>query len=1039
MRKLTFLLACLLLVGVGLVNAQSKSITGKVISADDGQPVIGATVKVKGASLGTVTNTDGVFKISVPDNSKTLVVSYVGMNSVSIDAQNNLTIKLTADSKMIDEVVVTALGIKREKKALGYSVSNVGGGDLQKSNEPNVIEGLAGKVAGVQVTGTSGTPGASSRIIIRGQKSINLTSQPLIVLDGQIIDNSINNNAGTNTNIGGVDDSNRAIDINPDDIESVSVLKGSAAAALYGESARNGVIIYISKKGSKRKGLGVDFTASTGLDVLSNMIDLQKTYAAGTNGTTYIAPSTYKTNGLPTKSGGTNQSWGPLISSVSGLNAYDNVNNFFKTGLTQNYNIAFSGGNDKGNFRASLGHLDQSGIVPNTSLVKTNFNINADYNLTDKLTMGADALFTNTSGVRAQKGSNVAGIMLSLLRSPASYDLRNYQNSLGYNQNYLYSYDNPFYTVYNNPYTDQTNRLILNGHLDYKYSKWFNAMLRAGADTYTTHAQQNYSYSSRGNTAGDGTGQVVLDTYAKSLYNVDLIFNGLVNLTSDINLNYNVGSSINTTSSNDMYTQGATMLVPNQYNLSNFSTFTPQNYDSKQIKEGVYGSLEFDFYDQAYLTMTGRNDWASTLPQKNRSFFYPSISGSWLFNKTLDLPRWISLGKVRASFAKTYAAPGPYNLLTTYTTPYYYDTFNPQLYAPYNGVGAFGYSATSNNANLKPEQNDEYEVGLELELFNRLHLNVSAYTSTNSDLLLLAPVAPSSGFQYAYINGPSVENKGLEIELGYDILKGKDLEWNVTANWSLNRNKVVKVLNNGYNSNYSIEGSDYFSGSSPTPEIILGQPLGVFYGSYLERNTAGNLIIGSDGLPILATDSKIIGDPTPTWLGSLRNNFKYKDISLSFLFDVRKGGDIWDGTLARLNRLGVTQASANNRAATYVIPGVLADGSTNNISISNKTYYVSYLGDGSGSSNETAIEKNINWIRLRDVSLGYNFTKLLSSLSFVKNAQLTLSARNLFIITNYKGIDPENSFAGSSSPTLGFDYFNNPNTRSYYLTLKLSF
>jgi len=1038
MRKLTFLLACLLLVSVGLVNAQSKSISGKVVSADDGQPVIGATVKVKGASMGTITNADGVFKISVPESQKALVVSYVGMMNAEVVAQNGMTVKLQLDSKMIDEVVVTALGIKRDKKALGYSVSKVEGGDLQKSNEPNIIEGLAGKVAGVQVTSTSGTPGASSRIIIRGQKSINLSSQPLIVLDGQIIDNSINNNAGSGTNVGGVDDSNRAIDLNPEDIENVSLLKGAAAAALYGENARNGVIIYTSKKGSKRKGVGVDFTASTGFEVLSNMVDLQHTYAAGTNGTTYVAPAQYGSDGFAT-SNGTNQSWGPLISSVPGLKSYDNVKNFYKTGKTQNYNVAFSGGNDKGTFRASLGHLNQTGIVPNTSLKKTTFNLNSEYNFTDKLSVGADVLFTNTSGVRAQKGSNVSGIMLSLLRMPASYDVRDYQTSQGYNKNYYAYYDNPLYTVYNNPYKDETNRMILNGHINYKYSKWLNAMLRAGADTYTTHAQQNYSYTSNGNSTSDGSGQVYVDTYNKSLYNVDLIFNGLVSLTDDINLNYNAGGSINSTSSNDLYSIGSTMLEINKFNLSNFSTFTAQNYDSKQIKEGIYGSLEFGFYDQFYLTMTGRNDWSSTLPKNNRSYFYPSILGSWLFSKTLNLPSWVSLGKLRGSYASTYAAPGPYNTITTYTTPYYYDTFGPQLYSPYGGVGAYGYSTTLKNPDLKPEHNKEYELGLELELFNRLHLNTSAYKSTNYDLLVTAPIAPSSGSSYYYTNGPTVENKGLEIELGYDILKGKDLEWNVSINWSLNRNKVIALQDN---LNYSAEGSDYFSGSSPIPAVVLGQPLGVFYGSYYKRNSAGQLIIGSDGLPVMATDSKIIGDPTPKWSGGFRNNFKYKGVSLSFLFDIRKGGDIWDGTLARLNRLGVTQASANNRAATYVIPGVLEDGTANTIAISNKAYYVSYLGDGSGSVNETSVEKDINWIRLRDVSLGYNFTKLISnahSLSFVRNAELTLSARNLFIITNYKGIDPENSFAGSSSNTIGFDYFNSPSTKSYYLTLKFGF
>ena len=943
----------------------------------------------------------------------------------------------TAKTQDIEGVVVTALGIKREKKALGYSVAQVGGGDIQKSGEPNVIQGLAGKVAGVQVTGTAGTPGASSRIVIRGQKSILLSSQPLIVLDGQIIDNSYNNNAGSGTNIGGVDDSNRAVDINPDDIESVTVLKGGAAAALYGEGARNGVIIYVSKKGKKRNGIGVDFSTSVGYDMLSNMIDLQKTYAAGTNGTTYIPPAQYGSDGFPITSG-TNQSWGPLISSVPGLQAYDNVKNFYQTGVTNNYNLALSGGNENGNFRASFGHLDQTGIVPNTSLKKTSFNVTTEYKFTDKLKAGADLLYSNTTGVRAQKGSNTAGIMLSLLRMPSSYDIRDYQTSQGYNKNYFAAYDNPFYTVYNNPYTDQTNRVIFNGHINYNYSKWFNAMVRAGVDTYTTHAQQNYSFSSNGNSTADGSGQVLIDTFTKSLYNFDLVFNGLVDITDSINLNYSVGGQITSTFYNDQYSVGSTMLEPNQYNLSNFSTFTAQNADSKQIRRGVFGSLELGFYDQFYLTATGRNDWNSALPTANNSYFYPSVAGSWVFNKTLGLPSWVNLGKIRGAYAITYASPLPYNIITPYLTPYFYDSFGPQLYSPYNGVGAYGLSTILRNPDLKPEKNKEFEVGLELEMFNRLHLNASAYKSTNYDLLITLPIAPSSGYSSYYTNGPTVENKGIEVSLGYDILKNENFDWNFMATWALNRNKVVDL--NGVADN-TPEGSDYFSGNL-TPTIALGQPLGVFYGSAYERDSAGNLIIASNGLPILSAENRIIGNPNPDWTGGFRNNFRYKNVSLSFLLDFRKGGDIWNGTLARLHRLGMTQASADNRAGTFIIPGVLENGQANNIAISNKTYYVSYLGDGSFSANETAIEKDINWMRLRDVTLSYNFSKVLSKtvgLSFVRNAEVSLSARNLFLITNYKGIDPENSFAGSASNTLGFDYFNNPNTKSYYLTFKFGF
>nr|WP_315202135.1 SusC/RagA family TonB-linked outer membrane protein [uncultured Flavobacterium sp.] len=1032
--KFNGFLVLLVVLVAQLTFAQERSVSG-IVSDNAGMPLPGVSVLVKGTKNGTQSDFDGKYTIKATPTD-VLVFSYVGMKATEKSANStSLNVKLTSDATELESVVVTALGIKKDKKALGYATSTVAGDELQKSHEANIIEGLAGKAAGIQVTGSSGTPGASSKIIIRGQKSISLSSQPIIVLDGQIIDNSINNNAGSGTNIGGVDDSNRAIDINPDDIESVSILKGGAAAAIYGENARNGVIIYTSKKGKKRKGIGIDFSSSVSMDQVSQLPAMQHEYAAGINGVTYRPPATYGPDGLPLTAG-VNTSWGPKISSVPGLKSSDNLDNFFKNGTTFTNNFALSGGGENGVFRLGFGNLQQTGVVPNTSLKKTNFSVSADYNITDKLKAGADVKYSNTGGVRAQKGSNVAGIMLSLLRAPASYDLRDYQTPQGTNKNYLSGYDNPYYTVYNNEYTDETNREIISGHITYNQSKAFNALVRAGVDTYTTHAQQNYSYSSKGNSTGDGSGQVILDTYTLSLYNLDVILNGEFKfMDNNLSLSYNTGGSINSKFSNDMYTVGSTMLLPNKYNLSNFNTFLPTNYDSSQIKKGVYAQIELGLYDQFYLTVTGRNDWTSTLPSNNSSYFYPAVSGSWLVNKSFNLPDWIDLAKIRGAYASTYASPNPYNVQTVFTTPLYTDTFGPELTSPYNGVGAYAYDAALKNPDLKPEHNEEFEVGLELDLFKSLHLNVSAYKSTNYDLLISGPIAASSGFTNYFTNGPTVENKGLEIELGYDIFKNTDFQWNINVNWSKNVNEVIAIQDN---LNFSSEGSDFFSGNV-TPAIIKGQPLGVFYGSAWERDGSGNLVIGSDGIPLVQDQAQIIGNPNPDWLGGIRNSFSYKNVSLSFLLDIRHGGDIWNGTQARINRLGTSADSAENRDATYVIPGVTETGTPNTVAVSNKDYYSFYVGDG-GAANEQQVEKDINWVRLRDISLSYNFGKLISkSTPFVRDASLTLSARNLFVSTNYTGVDPENSLAGSGSNTNGFDYFNNPGTKSYALTLKLNF
>jgi TonB-dependent SusC/RagA subfamily outer membrane receptor len=434
--KFNGILVLLLVLVAQLTFAQERVVSG-LVSDNTGMPLPGVSVLVKGTKTGTQTDFDGKFSIKAT-TSQVLVFSYIGMRTQEVQASSTtINAKLTDDSVELESVVVTALGIKKEKKALGYATSQVKGDDLQRSHEPNVIEGLAGKAAGIQVTGSAGTPGASSKILIRGQKSVTLSSQPLIVLDGQIIDNSYNNNAGSGTNIGGVDDSNRAIDINPDDIESVSILKGGAAAALYGENARNGVILYTSKKGKKRRGIGVELSSTVSVDHVSMLPNIQKEYAAGSNGVTYVAPATYNAAGFPTSNpNGTIQSWGPLISSVPGLKSYDNAKNFFQDGITTTQNIALSGGNDTATFRLGFGHTDQTGMVPNTALKRSNVSLNAQYNITDKLKAGADFKYSNTAGLRAQKGSNVAGIMLSLYRAPSSYDLRDYLTPQGTNKNY---------------------------------------------------------------------------------------------------------------------------------------------------------------------------------------------------------------------------------------------------------------------------------------------------------------------------------------------------------------------------------------------------------------------------------------------------------------------------------------------------------------------------------------------------------------------------------------------------------------------------
>ncbi|MDY3318993.1 SusC/RagA family TonB-linked outer membrane protein [Riemerella anatipestifer] len=947
---------------------------------------------------------------------------------VTVDAQK--VKKDTVKTKDIEGVVVTALGIKREKKALGYSVSDLGGDNLKKSGEANVIQGLAGKVSGVQVTGSAGTPGAGSKIIIRGEKSILLDSQPLIVLDGMIIDNSTTQSApgdyAYNANLSGVNNSNRALDINPEDIETVSVLKGGAAAALYGEKARDGVIIYTTKRGRKRKGIGIDLAFSNEYNSVSKLPDLQRVYAQGVGGVF---------------NSGTPNSWGPKISSIKGAESYDNVGNFFRLGTGFNTDLSLYGGSDVGSFRVSFNHLDQEGMIPNSSLKKSTVRVAGDLKITDKIKIGGSSQYSITTGVKTQNGSNVAGIMLGLLRAPASYDLRNYMDVSGNQQNYYDFYDNPYFTAYYNPFNDEVKRLLLNANVAYNHSKYFNTNLRFGVDTWTDNRRQVFAVGSVGNDNADRKGQVNLNDLNFQSYSADLLFNGGVDILQDnwLALNYNAGGSVYSNFYRDNFSRGRELGVPGLYNLGNATELYASNYYSSKITQSLFGQFEFDVKNQLFLTLTGRNDWSSTNSKVYRSLFYPSLSASWLLDKTLKLPSWVNMAKVRYSWAQVGKTPTEYGTNTYFRKVTHTDGFTGGLSFPYGEVNGYGYSGTLGNADLRPEISTENEFGVELKFFGRFNLSAAHYRGTVSDLLLYMPVADGAGFSSRFSNSGELEFKGYEVELGYDVVKSDNFKWYVGANWSMNRNKVTKLAE--YVDEVSLESAFTSIGSF----AIVGQPLGAFYGTRYLRDSSGNVLINEDskssryGLPLLDSSTGNIGNPTPDWIGGVRTNVQLGDFFASALLERRQGGDVYNGTLARLNRLGVTAASAENREGTYIVPGVLASGQPNNIAISANKYFTNYLGDAGGAA-EQFVEK-VNWWRLRDVTVGYKLSSLLKryNINLLQDAEISFTGRNLWLDTNYKGVDPETSLTGAGSRINGLDYFNNAGSKSYIVTLRLKF
>ncbi|KOP37856.1 SusC/RagA family TonB-linked outer membrane protein [Flavobacterium sp. WLB] len=1022
-RKIKGLLVLVFVLTTHLFFAQERTISG-IVSDNAGMPLPGVNVLVKGTKNGTQTDLDGKYSIKASSN-QVLVFNYIGMKTQELSAgSTSINVKLKDDSVELEGVVVTALGIKRSEKTLGYAVSKINSDEISRSGEQNVMQALAGKAAGVQVVGSGGTPGASSKIIIRGVNTITGSSDPLIVVDGVPIDNSTSQtSAGDNpfnANLSGINNSNRALDINPDDIESVSVLKGPAAAALYGERAGNGVIIYTTKKGKAGKGLGIDYSTSLAIDKVSQLPARQNKYVQGG-----LNPKT----GIPEYNGGTPQSWGPSAESL-GMPMYNNTRNFFKEGLTFTNNISFYGGDEKAVYRASYGNVTQTGMIPETGLKRNTLRVVGDLKINNKWKTGGSLQYTHTTNTLAQNGSNSSGVMLSLLRSPGNYDLRNYKDAEGNNMNYYSSYDNPYFTVNENPATSDVNRVFGNMYLTYSPDTWLSLTAKGGIDAYSDYRKQVYAISSNGDNLR-GTGEVAFNNINNKQFYGDFIASGLLPLKSEwFKINYTAGLNLRSSQNTDVFSRGKELAVRGVYNLSNATQLYASNVESDIMSRALFGQLEFDIKNQVFVTGSLRKEWSSTYGTDANSALFPSASASWVLSSSFDLPEWTTFAKVTYGYGEVGIAPQAYKTISTYSQPFMTDGFTDGLSFPYNGVNGMGLSGTLGNQQLKPERVLGHEVGLNTKFFeNRLTFDVNLYYKTSKDLLINVPLPQSSGFAVVYQNAAELVNKGVEVELGYDVFKkGKPLQWNINLNWAKNENKVTDIY--GGLDEISIEtafGSiGYYA--------VKGQPLGSFYGTKWERDENGQKIIGSNGLPIIADETGNLGNSAPKWTGGIRNTFTYKRVTLSGLLDFRHGGVVYNGTLARLHNFGVSEASAD-REHNYIIDGVKEDGTPNNIAISAKDYYQKYLGDGGGASEEAVTD--VNWIRLRDVTLSYDFN--VKKFTAINSAQLSFTGRNLWLNTNYKGVDPETSLTGAGSRINGLDYFNNPGSKSFIMTLKVGF
>ena len=1051
---------CILLISIG-INAQEtkpliqSKLEGTVIDAITKEPVIGASINIKGTTHGVVTDLDGKFFFQTGQKFPyTLVVSYLGYKKREVVVnQNSVIIDLTEEQNVLSEVVVTALGITKEKKSLGYTTQSLKNKDIADTKETNFLNSLAGKLAGVRITNSQGDMG-SSRIIIRGETSIAGNNQPLFVVDGVPVDNSQLNSGGATR-----DFKNAISDLNPQDIETLTVLKGPNAAALYGSRAAHGVVLITTKSGKSQKGLGISVSSGITISQVATLPSFQNSFGQGSNG---------KFSYVDGKGGGINdgvdESWGPKLDgrlipqfysngqAVPFVANPDNVRDFFNTGLTFDNSISVARSDDKSDFRLGINNQKQNGTVPNSEVNKTNFTINTNYQISKNVKVGVTGNYIVTDAPAlpgGPMGARAAGVMLQFLWFGRQVDINQLRNNRDVNWNNSY-YSNPYWNAYYNTTSQQRNRLIGDIHLDAKLADGLNFKFRTGVDYYNDRRKYQIKYG----TNGTPFGSYAEDAYTVSESNTEGIFTYTKKLSDDFSLDALAGFNIRNHSDANNYQKAPRLAVPDLYTLNNSrDPLTSYNTLSKLRVYSAYASAQFGYKNYAFVNVTARNDWSSTLPSSNRSYFYPSINGSLVLSEALNLKsNTLDFLKLRGGWSEVGNDADPYQLSTVYN-----------FQTAFDGNPIQTSSQKKLNENLKPETTRSTEVGVEASFWkNRLHFDAAYYNTNSFDQILEIKTTASSGYNSQLINAGKINNRGIEIQLDGTPIQTQDFKWNVGVNYSKNISKV-EILD------YDKQIQNYTIGSSGGVDVLasVGQAYGALYGTAYQRDASGNIVVGANGLPKADPQKKVLGHYTPDYLAGVTNTLTYKNIELSFLVDASVGGELFSGTNRTGNYTGVLAQTlpgrdAANGGLSYYYPGnnttnpktlvaggtapsgvtvyddgmifkgVYADGTANNQVISAQEYY-----KASYNISEAYVYSS-TFVKLREVKLAYNLNK-----SFVKKlgleaASITVVGRNLFFI--YKdapNIDPETAF--NTGNAQGLESLALPTTRSYSLNVNLKF
>lgn len=1073
MNRLKLLLSLFVFVCTTAIMAQTVTINGTVTSAEDGLPIPSVAVTVKGTTLGTLTDAAGRYSVSVPVNAQSLTFTFVGMKTITEDISGRTTIDvvMTTDMLGLDEVVVTALGITREKKALGYAVQEVAGSELANAEETNIVNALQGKAAGVQITRASGAVGSSAQILIRGIKSFG-DNQPLWVVDGTPISNS---SSGA-SQWSGVDYGNNASDIDPETIESISILKGANAAALYGSRARNGVVLVTTKRGKAGR-IKVSLSNSTSFDQVAWLPTYQNDYGQGVNGSEYIwdlrrngtnpiyqglsyqdyahAYSFRYVNGMGGgRADGTDESWGPRLDAGLKLNQFfapadpslslaenlanaapwvshpNNVRDFFETGITSTSSVSMEGGTDNLTARMTYTNVLEKGTIPNTDQKRNQINLSTVMNLTDKLKVDVALNYTKTNNDNLPgQGYDVQNIMQSIggwfgrqvdmKLLEENWDTF-FDNGMPYNWNSNY-HNNPYWTVYKNTTSRNRERVFGNATATYQITDWLNVVARYGMDYYTEF-RKNVTYEGS-NDAPFGTGGYFGQSNRENREtNADIFLNFQKDFGALFQVSGNVGGSFRNVKYNAMSLSAAELTVPNFFDISNVNGSPGTDmYKSEFEQNSVFGSLNLGYAGQLYLDLTARNDWSSTLPKEAWSYFYPSASLGWIFTETFGLTgSAFSFGKLRASWAKVGSDTSPYSLSAAYgaVTP------------SYDGNTQFAYPNQLPPIGLKPEFTTSLEFGLETKFFNnRLGIDVAYFNNLTNNQIITADISGSSGFTSMKINAGEIESNGIEIQAYSEIIRTKDFSWMASVNWSKQKT-VVNSLAEGVTS--LVLNSSW---SPTTIEARPGEPFGQIYGIAYQRDEDGNKLL--DGGYEIPTDAPVVcGNTLPDWLGSINNSFRYKQFTGNFLIDAKWGGDIFTVTKWFGDYSGITEATVANgiRENGMIAEGIdVNTGQPNTTKVSSQAYFGNYWG-----YTEPGVVDG-TYVKLREINLGYDirFRNMM-----VSNLNIGLYARNVAVLylhpSNDIRIDPETGY-GTGTTALGLEQYQLPPVRSMGFKLRVDF